>query len=573
MATLPLNIPKQDITDGHNNDLTPEDVRHWIKDLRIDKTVESAETVSLLLEELNHTLLQKIGRYQLMESFRPVVEVLTKKLVAMYANAPLPLTDEQLKWAEQVQALTTQMLTGYKIMVSRLLDKSPDKSSANQSVALTLAIQRTLVFSGRLMLEYFRIYQQVPHWVFADMNQIYFKAEVLHLQTQPMPGFPEDPDTALSIKQVYLRNQLLTLFNPYHLLPGEIGLIYPRAGRWVNFVKLERYHASVSGTGFYRVDFMGDKAPLHLGEKPSVDIARDTLRLMDVNGLIQVFEKQIQADTESLARGKSGSTEYAGTQRDLYIRLRRALDRSHRPAAHRDRVPDSLQVVRGYSACHHLLGGEKPFEPEQEEKSWSKRATEIAKMDLTQVDHITETRKVDAATWLQKDQSAEGVALSCAGCGELHIRVGELLAYRVSSQASGEAEEGASGGGSEGAAQVASGNGSDWKLGVVRWVRYQGQCVEAGVQCLADSAWAIAGKKISRDPDPLFYQRCFITPRVDLIEKPVTLIAPCDQFHCNDLVVVSLPDKLYHLKVTDLIESTGQYERFSVITLHVMDKN
>ncbi len=553
----------------------------WIESLSRGNPEACADTLRGALNLLNRSVLKRAARFDQLELLRPVVNDACVGLVARYKASGLPLAESQQQLADQVLGLYAQLATGYKIAVNEQVEAW--EAGRRHALALQLAIQRALLALGRVLLESYRIYAPEPPHLWRDVHTLYRNAELAKLQALPVEGTRDAEETALSIKQAYLRTTVLALTNPYHLMQGEAEELYRRIGRWVHFVQLQAPTSDAALAGHFGVDLGSDFPPRYyprgVAQPPST-----APRLLNVDQLIDTLDHQIQVSNESLAQSRSAAALSSRLQRDMYIRFRDALaGRGERRSERRSTIA-RLVMVEGLSGCHFFLNGRQPFAPEKTESSWSSRLEQgggsdglsligddepfthpRAEGDRTshfkaydyEADdawnraqraggaHTAEKRKrrvpYQAHSWHRKNESEGGLALFCAQWCPTQSRVGELVAY----------------------CDQDTPNADEWRIGTVRWLRTRpSRGLELGIKRLAKNGHAVGIKALTGAGKGSEYLRGILIPRVNPLTDQATLIAPAAVYDVGSLVRLSLDELVLHARLTELLETTRQFSHF-----------
>ena len=89
----------------------------WVESLPLTKTVESAESVIHVLESINRSKMGVDERVELLEIYRPVINVLLDELDAIYAYSPLPLPAKQLQAFQLSHRLLVESGYAYKMLL------------------------------------------------------------------------------------------------------------------------------------------------------------------------------------------------------------------------------------------------------------------------------------------------------------------------------------------------------------------------------------------------------------------------------------------------------------------------
>ncbi|HEX5515732.1 MAG TPA: hypothetical protein VFY81_15135 [Gammaproteobacteria bacterium] len=518
MNLAPLKTPLQTHVDTAFSAWGVEQLDAWIASLRYNDPVVYGGTVYSALLNLNRTRLQQLSRYTVMERLRPVINDICAMLIGRYRRSPLPLAAREQAEADLVLRLYGELATGFKIAVNDEITRYLQQGDA--PTALQLAIQRALLSLGRVLLECYRVYAPEPPLLWRDIHALYRNSEQARLQALPLYAALDSDETALAIKQAYLRIAVLALSNPYHLLQGEADELYRRIGRWVHFVQMRP--APTGGVaGTFAVDLDADLPARYFPSDLPLPTGGD-LRILDLQQLADALNEQIGTTSALLAAWRSGETLSMRMQRDMYIRFRSALTNRRERGSKRQPTLARLTVALGLDASHALLSG--------------RQATATA-------DNKTVTLPAQTtAQWNRKNESDSGMALFCAKDSPLQAQVGELVVYTAAEAATAEA----------------------WQIGVIRWLRTRPNSgLELGIEQLADSGHAVAIQTIAdADRGRNRSLRGILTPRSGPSADTATLLAPASAYTVDATLRLQLRDRSTDIRLTELLETTSLFAHF-----------
>jgi cyclic-di-GMP-binding protein len=581
MTSVRLKVPSPGSTSEFSG-YSLAQLSAWVEALPRANADACARILDDALNALNGSKLNKAPRFQVMELVRPTVIDMAAALAARYKSQALPLGEAFLVHAQNVQRLLSALAIGFKIVVNEQLDAWEAGGDERVAETLQLATQRALLILGRGQLEAYRIYSPEPPQLWQELNTLYRNAELYNLQSLPVEATRDSDETAMSIKQAYLRVAVLALANPYHLMQGEAEDLYRRIGRWVHFVRIRKALEGESLPGRFVIDLSADFPARYLPHSLKLPPPRQP-RVLELEQLVEVIAQQIQRFNESMARSGVSVTLSERLQRDMYARFRDALGGREERADERKPTVAKLAVVEGLSACHFYLNARRPFDPEGAEVVWQER---LAKADPEPAEHLclledefsahakrgdrysqfqvlnaevddvwrkanmivapVEERKTRrsgyrAVDWHRKNESQGGMALFCAQRCPMQVRVGELLAH----------------------ADEQNPNPEDWRLGAVRWLRTRPNGgLELGVKYLAANGYPVGTKAVAGAGRGSEYLRGILIPRVNPLTHAATLLTAAAVYDVGTVLRLNLGELVIHAKLTEMVETTRQFAHF-----------
>lgn len=541
-----------------------------------------ATGLARLLAALNRSSLRKMDRLDALERLRPVVLDTCDALVLGYRNLPLPLSGEAHQAAAGTHRLLSLLGEGYKLAVNERLDGQPH-GDAGTTGDLKLAIQRGLLTCGRSLLEHYRLYAPESTDLWRDVHRLYANAEALKIQARPFEAAGDREETALSIKQAYLRMVILALANPYHLLQGEANELYRRIGRWVHLVRLVVPERWRDLPGRFVVDLESHLPPHYRSRNRKLPTPA-LPRLLAVEDMVAAVDDELKILRDELAERSSNAALALRMQRDMYLHFREALGGRQERLDLRRSTVSPVSVVAGLSGCHFFLNGRRSFRPDSDEARWNERLDSVAgepELMLSDSEYLcdppeprggrrsffrardaemddvwrqanvvndrgeTETaqRRVRyrAVTWHRKNVSAGGMALFCIEAEGTRVRVGELMAFSDDARA----------------------GPGEWRLAQVRWLRSRPDGgLEMGVRHIAESGHAVGTKGVQgagRDTENL---RGILVPRVDPLNEEATLISPSGVYEPGSVLRLVMSDLTVYVKLTARVATSQLFSHF-----------
>lgn len=536
-----------------------------------------------LLGAVNGSILKRMDRLDAVEHMRPLVLDTCDTLVQGYRGLPLPFPEEVRETADSTLTLLSLLGEGYKLAVNERLDTGRH-GEVRHGPSLKLALQRGLLTCGRSLMEHYRVYAPEPTELWRDVHCLYANAETLNLQTQPIEAEGDREETALSIKQAYLRVVVLSLANPYHLLQGEAEEIYRRTGRWVHLVRLVEPGSWKDLPGQFVLDLESSLPPHYRSSERRLPTP-GWPRILILDKLIEAVDERLSGLTRELAERSSKAALALRMQRDMYLRFREALGGRQERVDTRRSTMARVSVVGGLSGCHFFLNGRRSFNPDADEARWNERLSGAtgkgSELTLSDSEYLSDRPEVredrrsafhahDAeaddvwrranvvqagrepearqrrvqhrpVTWNRKNVSAGGMALFCTHPADMRIRVGELMAFSDDANAAA----------------------GDWRLAQVRWLRARPDGgLEMGVRHIADSGHAVGVKGVQGAGRDAEHLRGILVPRVNPLNQEATLLVPAGVFEPGSVLKLVVSELAVYAKLTERVMTSQLFAHF-----------
>lgn len=585
MTIARLEVPPLTAREGEFSRRSLAEIEAWIERLPRASGESCAREVGTALRSINHAPLHKAERHIVMERFRPVVNDTIALLVGRYRKHALPLTPAGRAQAGAVQQLLAELAGGYKQVVNEI--EARGRGRWRKTPTLRQAVQRAVLVTGRRLFECYRVYAPEPEGLWRELHALYRYAEQLGVQSQPIEAAPDDEESALSIRQAYLRTVLLALANPYHLMQGEAEALYRRLGRWVHLARLEPVDKSHRLVGGFGVDLGSDFPPRYYPGGLRLP-APTAPRALALDGVVEALQEQVAHCNEHLRSTTHVVTLSTRLQRDMYVRIHEAYGARRERALDRQPTVARLGIAEGLSACHFFLNGQRPFDPEASEREWQRRHRAAAghaapepPLSLMAEDAVAapvrtgrearfqafdaelddvwkRAERVAAnsreathegpihqvAVWHRKNESEGGIALFCGSRCPMSVRVGELVAYSATIDP----------------------QAADWGLGCIRWLRTrQDGGLEFGIKRLADDGHAVGVKAVRGPGRGTDYLRSILLPRCNPLlnhQRTASLLTPAGVYDVGTVLRLTLEDMVLHVRLTALVEASTRFAHF-----------
>lgn len=407
-------------------------------------------------------------RIAALEHLRAPVESLCEGTERQLGAESHPLSTAGAGRAAAAQRLQWKLSCGYALGLHELCAPAGVLPRFKGRLAATAAV-RGLTHADRVLAWAYRQYQPPPPTTWRRVHAMYSFATELALADRPVddPLVEGSPQT---VRAAYAQPLLLALSNPYRLSAREMHearqVIRAVAGLCV---------IAPAGVEGIAVDPDSDAGPGYVTED-RVAAGRGLLAV-DVAPIERLFDERIGllppgADVIDLPRPGAPSLQ---TSVRFLGRLRSAWGTIPRGHA-RLGATHALDIVVGMHALHYALAGNLDFANfvrQVHGDAIMVGTHELASAWLATAD----TTKPQRFRGEVMDQSEGGYRIRLAGLDGLRVRIGEIVGLVPA----GDEED------------------CDWMVGVIRWLRRDGDAELLGIELLRREARAVGLRPVTAD--------------------------------------------------------------------------
>lgn len=578
MSSLALHVSEIEFHSDSELSPGPRQLKDWLSALPVGESELAAEELLVVMNNYNRCGLAPLLRYQEMEVFGAVVGWLIKDLSSKYSDSYFPLSGKNRHRFDLVDRLLAEWALGYKLVVKDLCElhsKSP--------LELVLgAINRAVMQLSKQLLSRYSVYICQPDGVWSDLHHLYRYAEELAGNSKVTKN--EKYAFQLStIFQAYRRIVLLSITNPYHLMPQEAQLIYNNLKKWAADCQIHPLTEGQLSIGDLIVDLESDSEPYFLSDLNLKN--PEQIRTLNMEALVQRFsaalavmklkQKKIQGAKISFNERKN---------RDMLLRLQSVWNGRLERKAPREKIDQKITLISGLSAVHYFIDEEQDFSPEYDEikffrpedlkpelslvpaeyEPWKQDELEhqasvgidnarlstfndtgdVWKKNIESEEHIKSLRQhrlsnFNAYHWQLINQSADGLGLKREPNSFAKAGVGNLIAFKDDQP------------------------GAMWEIGVVKWLIGSNETdFGMGLSVLHGKPLSIAVRCVKGTGLGSEYLRCIImNQHLDKKLKPV-LFTPASIFDAGSMLILNRRTEMSFVKLTSLISTSAGFSKF-----------
>jgi hypothetical protein len=523
MVALDLRIPTERVAPPKDVDLRPKQAKAWAESLPLAQCAEAGRSLLANLTAINRAKVDPDDRLQILESYRPIAHVLFDEFDAIFGKAPMPLPPKAREALALARELATEFGYGYKAVI---LEKSGKLLAFGAKKQMPLLAYRAVECLAQLLRASYRSYSTVPAGTWREIHQLY-----LHGEKEGFAAEPVDPETKATLVDLYAEILLVSLTDPYRLVPGELErVVQVIRGQRGTFTLGQSRPATRPG-GHFLVPCDQDKPPKPL-LSANDDPGGPNWRLLDTNPLVDRLRARRQAvetGNVSATTSKSMSPEML----TLFGKLITLWGDPPKRASRRDPMETSVAICVGMRAVTHFVSLEPRTDPTE-----VVAAIESAKtIPLVFVPDDAVSKSMNVNEWDVVNQSTGGLKVRRLGATTQPIAVGEVVGIKFLGKL-------------------------HWTVGAVRWLTHldEGSGMEFGIQFLAPAARCVSvlpSVTTTGQPKPAL----LVCDGDDFAEADTLLTSPATY---SDLREFVLDDEGFvsRVRATSLIERTSRFDIF-----------
>jgi hypothetical protein len=519
---LSLFVPAANQPIPKDVETNPKKARAWVESLPLTKNIESGGAVVNALVALNRGKISNEDRVAIVETYRPIINVLLDELDAIYAFATLPLQPKSLEAFELAHTLSIESAHPYKMLV---LEKSAKLIGFGNKKSLPLPIHRCLSNALAVMIQSYKTYYPIPRGVWQEVNSLY-----LYADEQGIAGEVPDESSKSSIADLYFEMVMLSLADPYRLMHREVdrALEVLRQNRGLVELKLSAEGVDPQRAFVIALDADAAPRPLIQGNKPAEGAV---MRLVDPSKLVERIHQRIKGATTTGGVNAAKSRAMHDLD-DLMARLARLWGDPPKRQFRRNPSETGVALCAGIKAIAYFSELAANENPEADAAAIREGRT----IPLLKIPQDPVSQLIGVEEWQVLNQSANGLRLHRASGGNVGVTVGEAVGVRFV-------------------------GGRAWNVGVVRWLTLlDGNALEFGMELISPTGYSVSlaattGSSGRTTPGVLLEAS---HPEI----PPDTVLTIADTF--ADLREFELNDhgELSNVRAVTLVERTSKFDLF-----------
>lgn len=367
---------------------------------------------------------------------------------------------------------------------------------------------------------------------------------------------------------------MLSITNPYHLMQGEAHLIFQYLNKWTEGCSIHPFEPDRLSPGDLIIDLDHDVPPQFIFSDRA--IKPKNCRTIEMQTLLDRFQSAIRELTEG-----SGRSLNERLRRDMLTRLQTVWNDRMARKSERTVCNRHIRLVSSLSAVHYYVDKKRDFLPEvcevdihipknkneessglsllpetsqpwaiEEKQHLAKLAAEEKhlspfeqKVDVWQSAYggsqqllslrDQEIKRFNDHSWMQLNESKEGMGVRYLQSNDILVRVGNLICYQNEEHQA-------------------------WSLGKVTWIREEGDHFNMGIRFISGRPEAVAVRAISGTGSGSEYVRALI-----IHGEESQLCLPASLYDYDTCLLINFRTRIHYIKLSELKYSTTCFAVYS----------
>ncbi len=451
-------LPERNPAQAGNLQVEPKRLKAWIEALPRANQDSLLQHLADAVLQIRNRRMEGFARFEALEALRPVLLETLALVSGRLQGSTFPLSGQKAALAEQILQLQRDLAHSYRMAV---IDACPGgKAPFLRGGQVALVLERAVYHASRHIFASYFLYRQPDPGAWGGINALLRFARSIGLHDKSVEE-PTEKGT-ISVMLLYIQALLLSLSNPYCFSQRELSELWAVTRDLAPAVELSPQRFGPTGSvALIEMDL----PPTYHTRAP--DAASGAVLWIDLR---EVRKRVLDA----LERPLEGEVVInLGRDRNLIVSqpvMRHTFDNWEQAASRTyPRIPadHSIEAVIGLSGVHYHLAGRVDFDSLlrdlrgieasfDDRAGWAAAAADTSRMRATVLARAM-------------DQSLGGYRLRWENSEAVRARIGEVIGLSVPYD-----------------------NGErNWMVGIVRWLRYDGDAMDAGIDLIGHRAHAV----------------------------------------------------------------------------------
>lgn len=487
----------------------PNKINEFVQNLSFGDPIRAATDLIEEMQILNSQKIAFTNRLNTLELYRPAAIQIYQELVPHFSNASLPISKNELAFANAAESLWQEFSYGYKSALvdlqSKILNLNSDKSTA-------LVVQRAIHALKEMALVSYLTYRMPAPALWAEVHQLYFCALQ---QSAEKLAVSETlaPNNESTVNSVYTQMLLTSLANPNHLANQDIVKTDAYLTNIAADAELRPLGYVENPAGVFLIGLDSDKPPTPFIKNQDIPNGDTDILLVTVR-LARRIHTHLKSLQENLipADGSLPAEALSQHYEDLLTHLIKHFGKSPQRLFSRSKKSDGMELGIGIKAAHHF----------------------IPKVGNDFKNYMVPSGTLKPSRWQILNAGAGGYALRKFNSSQTSVHVGDIAAIKNNKTLS-------------------------WELGVLRWANVNElNQLDAGVELISPSVTAVS----INSEDSAAEGEGLLLPALTALKQPASIIVSRGNYSLGQSLTLTNEKSKTKVLITKLVERTATFERF-----------
>ncbi len=524
-APLARRLPAERSAPPRDLEIRPKQVKAWIESLPLAQSVEAAKKLVAHLVAVNRAKVDIDDRIQILDIYRPFADTLLEELDAVYSKSSLPLGARAREALGVARELAFALADGFKIAIG---DKTAKLIAFGAKKQVPILVLRTMEYLGAELRASYKSYSPVPPAIWNEMHQLY-----LYADKEGFAAEVADSESKATVMDAYCEALLLSLTDPYRLVPGEAERIIAQIRASRGLVTLGQGGRPATRPGGHFLVPCDTDRPAKPLLSANDDAGGPNWRLLDTNPLVDKLKARKAAHDSgnvSQTTSRSMTTDGLATLAKLITLWGDPPKRAHR----RDPMETSVAICFGLKSIGHFISVGAQVDAQAEEEAIRAGIT----IPLLAMPDDESTKLHPVFEWDVVNQSEGGLKVRRNAATQQTLAVGELVGIKAVGK-------------------------TQWTIGVARWITVlEDGGMEFGLQFLAPAACAVWVNPVGSGTPQAKMGVLLVNGEEAL--TPESLLTPPSTYAEMREYDLRGEDLVSRVRSAGLIEKTSRFELFHV---------
>jgi len=506
----------------------------WVATLPLTNVPAAQQRLTSQIALAGQAGLSAFELLKILEVLRDPVTHLQREAAIKYAGKALPLDNIELAAWKKAVALWQELTRAYLACRDAYARGGPELRPHGALITL-----RCLQYTGRMMLEHYRIHYQPPAALWRELHQLYAFAEQNGFARDSVSDEFNRQEPVASCTAIFCRALLTQLANPFALTARQLDFVDRWLDGWAPLVNLSARPPPSSAIPPLAVDLAGSHGAAPAQELKQAPGLRH-LALDQLAGTLRQLITLLKQGQSPAQLGLGNDARQPGCENLLMLLYIQWCRSGTGRGEQRSISEEKAQACLGMHAVHFYIGGSRAFRApgsslsRQEEQDLQLFGRVSERTELM----LASGNSVAIESWQLINHSGAGFMCMLRE-PDARARIGhhQLVAVRC-------------------------GDHKSFHVGVVQWLRAEeNDELFIGVRLLSSNARAVAARPVNfKLPGGGTFERALLLPESSAPAAPATLILPSGWYQAGRFVDIHGEQKQV-AKLDGLLEKGSDFDR------------